>query len=58
MSLPGSASPASADRRRDYYAHRSGEAVVATQTGLDDIDPAIGARQPAVDGDGARDAST
>ncbi|TFD77727.1 dihydroxy-acid dehydratase [Cryobacterium fucosi] len=27
MSLPGSASPASADRRRDYYAHRSGEAV-------------------------------
>jgi dihydroxy-acid dehydratase len=28
MSLPGSASPASADRRRDYYAHRSGEAVV------------------------------
>jgi dihydroxy-acid dehydratase len=28
MSLPGSASPASADRRRDYYAHRSGESVV------------------------------
>ena len=28
MSLPGSASPASADGRRDYYAHRSGEAVV------------------------------
>jgi dihydroxy-acid dehydratase len=28
MSLPGSTSPASADRRRDYYAHRSGEAVV------------------------------
>ncbi|GAA3870846.1 dihydroxy-acid dehydratase [Leifsonia kafniensis] len=28
MSMPGSASPASADRRRDYYAHRSGEAVV------------------------------
>jgi len=28
MSLPGSASPASADRRRDYYAHKSGEAVV------------------------------
>lgn len=28
MSLPGSASPPSADRRRDYYAHRSGEAVV------------------------------
>jgi dihydroxy-acid dehydratase len=28
MSLPGSASPASADRRRDYYARRSGEAVV------------------------------
>ncbi|MGV8851248.1 MAG: dihydroxy-acid dehydratase [Rhodoglobus sp.] len=28
MSLPGSASPASADRRRDYFAHRSGEAVV------------------------------
>ncbi len=28
MSLPGSASPASYDRRRDYYAHRSGEAVV------------------------------
>src|SRR5689334_10533770 len=28
LSLPGSASPAAADRRRDYYAHRSGEAVV------------------------------
>ncbi|WP_285117359.1 dihydroxy-acid dehydratase [Leifsonia sp. fls2-241-R2A-40a] len=28
MSLPGSAAPPSADRRRDYYAHRSGEAVV------------------------------
>ena len=28
MALPGSTSPASADRRRDYYAHRSGEAVV------------------------------
>ncbi len=28
MSLPGSASPASADRRRDHFAHRSGEAVV------------------------------
>jgi dihydroxy-acid dehydratase len=28
LSLPGSASPASADRRRDYFAHRSGEAVV------------------------------
>ena len=28
MSLPGSASPASYDRRRDYFAHRSGEAVV------------------------------
>jgi dihydroxy-acid dehydratase len=28
MSLPGSASPASFDRRRDEYAHRSGEAVV------------------------------
>ena len=28
MSLPGSASPPSADRRRDHYAHRSGEAVV------------------------------
>src|SRR3546814_118485 len=27
-SLPGSAAPPSADRRRDYYAHRSGEAVV------------------------------
>ncbi|MGY6497596.1 MAG: dihydroxy-acid dehydratase [Microcella sp.] len=29
LSLPGSASPASYDRRRDMYAHRSGEAVVA-----------------------------
>ncbi|GAA4186941.1 dihydroxy-acid dehydratase [Gryllotalpicola kribbensis] len=28
LSVPGSASPPSADRRRDYYAHRSGEAVV------------------------------
>ena len=28
MSLPGSASPPSADRRRDYFAHQSGEAVV------------------------------
>ncbi len=28
MSMPGSASPPSADRRRDYFAHRSGEAVV------------------------------
>jgi dihydroxy-acid dehydratase len=28
MSLPGSASPASYDRRRDEYAHLSGEAVV------------------------------
>jgi dihydroxy-acid dehydratase len=28
MSLPGSASPGSADRRRDVWAHRSGEAVV------------------------------
>src|SRR6187455_2036759 len=28
MSLPGSASPPSADRRRDMYAHKSGEAVV------------------------------
>ncbi|CAL8980175.1 Dihydroxy-acid dehydratase [Cellulomonas sp. T2.31MG-18] len=28
MSLPGSAAPPSADRRRDSYAHRSGEAVV------------------------------
>ena len=28
LSLPGSASPASYDRRRDMYAHRSGEAVV------------------------------
>jgi dihydroxy-acid dehydratase len=28
MALPGSTSPPSADRRRDYYAHRSGEAVV------------------------------
>jgi len=28
MALPGSTSPAAADRRRDYFAHRSGEAVV------------------------------
>lgn len=28
MSIPGSASPPSPDRRRDYYAHKSGEAVV------------------------------
>jgi dihydroxy-acid dehydratase len=28
MSVPGSAAPPSADRRRDKYAHRSGEAVV------------------------------
>jgi dihydroxy-acid dehydratase len=28
MSLPGSAAPPSADRRRDMFAHRSGEAVV------------------------------
>ena len=28
LSLPGSAAPASADRRRDAFAHRSGEAVV------------------------------
>ncbi|QGF23439.1 dihydroxy-acid dehydratase [Raineyella fluvialis] len=28
MSLPGSAAPPAADRRRDTYAHRSGEAVV------------------------------
>ncbi len=28
MSLPGSAAPPSADRRRDVWAHRSGEAVV------------------------------
>jgi dihydroxy-acid dehydratase len=28
MALPGSASPGAADRRRDYFAHRSGEAVV------------------------------
>jgi dihydroxy-acid dehydratase len=28
LSLPGSASPASYDRRRDLYAHRSGHAVV------------------------------
>jgi dihydroxy-acid dehydratase len=28
LSVPGSAAPPSADRRRDYYAHRSGEAVV------------------------------
>ncbi|AAT89157.1 dihydroxy-acid dehydratase [Leifsonia xyli subsp. xyli] len=29
MSLPGSAAPPSADRRRDSFAHRSGEAVVS-----------------------------
>ncbi len=28
MSIPGSASPPSADRRRDHFAHKSGEAVV------------------------------
>ncbi|MEZ5188003.1 MAG: dihydroxy-acid dehydratase [Microbacterium sp.] len=28
LSLPGSAAPPSADRRRDYFAHRAGEAVV------------------------------
>ncbi|KAB1640481.1 dihydroxy-acid dehydratase [Gulosibacter chungangensis] len=28
LSVPGSAAPPSADRRRDYYAHKSGEAVV------------------------------
>jgi dihydroxy-acid dehydratase len=28
MALPGSTSPGAADRRRDYFAHRSGEAVV------------------------------
>src|ERR671911_1452633 len=28
MSLPGSAAPPATDRRRDYYAHKSGEAVV------------------------------
>ncbi|CAG7844873.1 Dihydroxy-acid dehydratase [Pseudoclavibacter triregionum] len=28
MSVPGSSAPPSADRRRDYYAHKSGEAVV------------------------------
>ncbi len=28
MSLPGSAAPPSADRRRDYFSHRAGEAVV------------------------------
>ncbi|MCX7522038.1 dihydroxy-acid dehydratase [Microbacterium sp. STN6] len=28
LSMPGSAAPPAADRRRDYYAHRSGEAVV------------------------------
>ena len=28
MSLPGSSTPLSADRRRDMYSHRSGEAVV------------------------------
>jgi dihydroxy-acid dehydratase len=39
MSLPGSASPPSADRRRDSWAHRSGEAVVNL------IDKGITARQ-------------
>jgi len=39
MSLPGSASPPSADRRRDVWAHRSGEAVVNL------IDKGITARQ-------------
>src|SRR6187401_1001777 len=28
MSMPGSAAPPATDRRRDYYAHKSGEAVV------------------------------
>ncbi|TAM71356.1 MAG: dihydroxy-acid dehydratase [Microbacteriaceae bacterium] len=28
LSMPGSAAPPAADRRRDYFAHRSGEAVV------------------------------
>jgi len=28
MALPGSTSPAAADRRRDHFAHKSGEAVV------------------------------
>ncbi|WP_417554037.1 dihydroxy-acid dehydratase [Microbacterium sp.] len=28
LSIPGSAAPPAADRRRDYFAHRSGEAVV------------------------------
>ncbi|MEV8166961.1 dihydroxy-acid dehydratase [Microbacterium paraoxydans] len=28
LSLPGSAAPPAADRRRDYFGHRSGEAVV------------------------------
>ena len=28
MSLPGSAAPPAVDRRRDGFAHRSGEAVV------------------------------
>src|SRR5206468_5503299 len=28
MALPGSAAPPTADRRRDYFAHRSGAAVV------------------------------
>ncbi|WP_404475668.1 dihydroxy-acid dehydratase [Microbacterium aerolatum] len=28
LSLPGSAAPPAADRRRDYFAHRSGEAVI------------------------------
>src|SRR5688572_20733057 len=39
LSLPGSASPAAADARRDYYAHRSGEAVVNL------LDKGITARQ-------------
>ena len=39
MSLPGSAAPPSADRRRDIWAHRSGEAVVNL------IDKGITARQ-------------
>jgi dihydroxy-acid dehydratase len=39
MSLPGSAAPPSADRRRDIWAHRSGEAIVNL------IDKGITARQ-------------
>jgi dihydroxy-acid dehydratase len=39
MSLPGSAAPPAADRRRDIWAHRSGEAVVNL------IDKGITARQ-------------